>query len=82
MRLQLARTRESCDDRFSGYLLALAAKAAEKQLREQALAAFPNESMHEIVEHFYDREVEGASDEDSIEGIGLLVEDTGDARTS
>jgi hypothetical protein len=76
MRLQLARTRESCDDRFSGYLLALAAKAAEKQLREQALAAFPNESMHEIVEHFYDREVEGASDEESIEGIGLLVEDT------
>ena len=54
MRLQLARTRESCDERFSGYLLALAAKAAEKQLREQALAAFPNESMHQIVEHFYD----------------------------
>jgi hypothetical protein len=74
MRLQLARTRESCDDRFSGYLLALAAKAAEKQLREQALAAFPNESMHEIVEHFYDREVEGASDEE-VEGIGLLVDD-------
>lgn len=73
MRLQLARTRESCDDRFSGYLLALAAKAAEKQLREQALAAFPNESMHEIVEHFYDREIEGASDEESVEGIGLLV---------
>ena len=73
MRLQLARTRESCDDRFSGYLLALAAKAAEKQLREQALAAFPNESMHEIVEHFYDREIEGASDEESVEGVGLLV---------
>lgn len=72
MRLQLARTRESCDDRFSGYLLALAAKAAEKQLREQALAAFPNESMHEIVEHFYDREIEGASDEESVEGVGLL----------
>ncbi|KAG4429317.1 hypothetical protein IFR05_015201 [Cadophora sp. M221] len=75
MRLQLARTRESCDDRFSGYLLALAAKAAEKQLREQALAAFPNESMHEIVEHFYDREIEGASDEESVEGVGLLVLD-------
>lgn len=75
MRLQLARTRESCDDRFSGYLLALAAKAAEKQLREQALAAFPNESMHEIVEHFYDREIEGASDEESVEGVGLLLED-------
>ncbi len=75
MRLQLARTRESCDDRFSGYLLALAAKAAEKQLREQALAGFPNESTHHIVEHFYDREIEGASDEESIEGIGLLVVD-------
>ncbi|CZT02403.1 hypothetical protein WAI453_002020 [Rhynchosporium graminicola] len=73
MRLQLARTRESCDDRFSGYLLALAAKAAEKQLREQALAAFPNESMHEIVEHFYDREIDGGSDEESVEGVGLLV---------
>ncbi|KUJ15158.1 uncharacterized protein LY89DRAFT_670662 [Mollisia scopiformis] len=75
MRLQLARTRESCDDRFSGYLLALAAKAAEKQLREQALAAFPNESMHEIVEHFYDREIEGASDEETVEGVGLLIDD-------
>ncbi|KAE8441640.1 hypothetical protein EG329_004607 [Mollisiaceae sp. DMI_Dod_QoI] len=75
MKLQLARTRESCDDRFSGYLLALAAKAAEKQLREQALAAFPNESMHEIVEHFYDREREGGSDEESVEGVGLLLDD-------
>lgn len=75
MKRQLARTRESCDERFSGYLLALAAKAAEKQLREQALAAFPNESMHHIVEHFYDREIEGASDEDSVEGVGLLVID-------
>ncbi|OWP07412.1 hypothetical protein B2J93_6191 [Marssonina coronariae] len=73
MKLQLARTRESCDDRFSGYLLALAAKAAEKQLLEQALAAFPNQSMHQIVEHFYDREIDGASDEESAEGVGLLV---------
>ncbi|RFU34422.1 hypothetical protein B7463_g1909, partial [Scytalidium lignicola] len=73
MRQQLARTRESCDDRFSGYLLALAAKAAEKQLREQALAAFPNETFHEIVEHFYDREVESTtSDDSSIEAVGLL----------
>jgi hypothetical protein len=74
MRLQLARTRESCDDRFSGYLLSLAAKAAEKQLREQALAAFPNESHYEIVEHFYDRELDTASDEGSVEGIGMLDE--------
>ncbi|KAH8819967.1 hypothetical protein F5884DRAFT_32128 [Xylogone sp. PMI_703] len=77
MRQQLARTRESCDDRFSGYLLALAAKAAEKQLREQALAAFPNENFHETVEHFYDREVESAtSDDGSIEAVGLLPHET------
>jgi hypothetical protein len=72
MRLQLAITRESCDDRFSGYLLELAAKAAEKQLQEQALAAFPNSDFHEAVEHFYDREIEGSSDDDSIVGVGLL----------
>ncbi|CAG8961844.1 hypothetical protein HYFRA_00014020 [Hymenoscyphus fraxineus] len=75
MRLQLARTRESCDDRFSGYLLALAAKAAEKQLREQALAAFPNESSYEIVEHFYDREIDAPSDEEVVEGIGMLLDE-------
>jgi hypothetical protein len=75
MRLRLSRTRESCDDRFSGYLLELAAKAAEKQLREQALAGFPNESLHEIVEHFYDREIDPASDEESVEGIGMLLDD-------
>ncbi|KAI9746092.1 MAG: hypothetical protein M1818_000773 [Claussenomyces sp. TS43310] len=71
MRMQMARTRESCDDRFSGYLLELAAKAAEKQLREQALAAFPNSDVHEIVEHFYDRE-EAPSDEEEVIGVGLL----------
>lgn len=73
MRLQMSRTRESCDDRFSGYLLELAAKAAEKQLREQALAAFPNSDFHDPVEHFYDREEVdlGSDDEDAI-GVGLL----------
>ena len=75
IKLQMSRTRESCDDRFSGYLLELAAKAAQKQLREQALAAFPNESSYEIVEHFYDREIEGASDEGSVEGIGMLTDE-------
>ena len=76
MRLQLSRTRESCDDRFSGYLLELAAKAAEKQLREQALAAFPNESRHEIVEHFYDREIDANSDDEYIgEYTGRLLDD-------
>lgn len=65
-RCQFAGMRESCDDRFSGYLLALAAKAAEKQLREQALlAAFPNEGDHQIVEHFYNREIENISEKNS-----------------
>ncbi|RDW68282.1 hypothetical protein BP5796_08939 [Coleophoma crateriformis] len=73
-KLQLARTRESCDDRFSGYLLALAAKAAEKQLREQALAAFPNSDFHEIVEHFYNHEPENGSDEEGVEGVGMLAD--------
>lgn len=72
-RLQLARTRESCDDRFSGYLLALAAKAAEKQLREQADAAFPNSDFHEIVEHFYQE-----SDDEAVEGVGILGQDDED----
>ncbi|MCJ1360050.1 MAG: hypothetical protein MMC33_010053 [Icmadophila ericetorum] len=59
------RARESCDDRFSGYLLALAAQAAEKQLRDQAMAAYPNENWHEPVDHFaVDRESD-ASDEES-----------------
>lgn len=71
----MARTRESCDDRFSGYLLALAAKAAEKQLQEQTLAAFPNESLHETVEHFYDREVDANSDDEPVEGIGMLLDE-------
>lgn len=48
--------RESVDERFSGYLLDLAAKAAEKQLREQAMAAFPNDDHHEPVDHFVDRD--------------------------
>lgn len=44
--------RESCDERFSSYLLSLAARCAEKQFRDQALAAFPNEQVHQPVSHF------------------------------
>ena len=67
------RLRESCDDRFSGYLLALAARAAEKQLREQAMAAYPNENAHEPVDHFaIDRESD-TSDEEG--GVGMLPYD-------
>jgi len=50
------RRRESVDDRSSGYLLQLAAKEAEKQLQEQALAAFVNSDTHEHVDHFIDSE--------------------------
>jgi hypothetical protein len=59
--------RESGGERFSGYLLALAARAAEKQLREQAMAAYANDEYHEPVEHFAnDRESDG-SDADVLE---------------
>lgn len=40
------------DERFSAYMLSLAARAAEKQLRDQAMAAYPNETVHEPVDHF------------------------------
>jgi hypothetical protein len=36
--------------------LELAAKAAEKQLREQAMAAFPNNDVYEHVDHYIDRD--------------------------
>ncbi|KAF2756660.1 hypothetical protein EJ05DRAFT_71915 [Pseudovirgaria hyperparasitica] len=50
------RIRESVDDRYSGYLLQIAARAAEKQLRDQAMAAFPNNDFHEPVQHYIDRD--------------------------
>ncbi|KIW07790.1 uncharacterized protein PV09_01715 [Verruconis gallopava] len=46
------RLRESVDASSQGYLLELAAKAAERQLREQALAAFPNDDRHVRVDHY------------------------------
>jgi hypothetical protein len=57
------RIRESIDASSSGYLLELAAKAAEKQLREQALAAFPNDDRHNPVNHWIDRDL----DENSVQ---------------
>jgi hypothetical protein len=57
------RMRESVDERVAGYLLKIAADAAEKQLREQALAAFPNDDYHEHVDHWIDKdEAESSSD--------------------
>ena len=65
-----SRVRESCDDRFSGYLLALAAQAAENQLRDQAMAAYPNENRHEPVDHFaVDRDSDVSDEESSIDSI-------------
>lgn len=61
---QKARARESCDDRFSGYLLALAARAAEKQLRDQALAAFPNENNYQHIDHFAGDNEDGSDSDD------------------
>jgi hypothetical protein len=52
------RMRESIDATSSGYLLELAAKAAEKQLRDQALAAFPNDDHHTPVDHWIGRDSE------------------------
>lgn len=83
-RIQLARTRESCDDRFSGFLLSLAAKAAEKQLKEaqqlqaDLLSAFPNESTQEHVEHYYGGDT--SDEEESVEGTGMLIEDVAQAQ--
>ncbi|KAF2705220.1 hypothetical protein K504DRAFT_460481 [Pleomassaria siparia CBS 279.74] len=50
--------RESVDGGVSGYLLQVAARAAEKQLHEQAMAAFPNDDHHEPVQHFIGRDSE------------------------
>ena len=51
------RRRKSGSDRPTEYLLSLAVHAAEKQFREQAMAAYPNENLHEPVDHFaIDRE--------------------------
>jgi hypothetical protein len=58
-----SRLRESCDERFSGYLLQLAARAAEKQLKDQAMAAYPNEKDHEPVDHFAIDRDEDSEDE-------------------
>jgi len=65
--------RESQDIQWSGYLLSLAAKTAEKQLREQAMAAYPNEHTHEPVDHYA---IDRDSDESEVEaGVGKLQVD-------
>ncbi|KAF2627763.1 hypothetical protein BU25DRAFT_340676 [Macroventuria anomochaeta] len=61
---EATRRRESVDGSSSGYVLALAAKAAERQLREQAMAAFPNDDFHEPVDHFIDHETDDGETQD------------------
>jgi hypothetical protein len=52
------RRRNSDDGGYPGYLSDLAAEAAERQLREQAEAAYPNANTYEPVEHYVDIEEE------------------------
>lgn len=61
--------KESYDEVFNGYLLNMAAQQAQQQLREQAADAYPNERIHQPVDHFAaDRE----SDSDTETGVGQL----------
>ena len=70
--------RDSEDERFSGYLLNLAAMTAEKQLRDQAMAAYPNENKYEHVDHYAgDRDSDEESD-DAVHTGKLSVERSGD----
>jgi len=71
---EVTRRRESVDDRSSHYLLELAAKAAERQLREQAMAAFPNfdDNKPVTVAHYVDHD----SDEVELD-IGSAKEGSG-----
>ncbi|KAJ5243665.1 hypothetical protein N7489_003761 [Penicillium chrysogenum] len=55
--------REICDGEISEFLLSLAARSAQIQLKEQALAAFPNEQVYEPVDHFAIDEDDGDSDD-------------------
>ncbi|KAI1449289.1 hypothetical protein F5Y02DRAFT_205400 [Annulohypoxylon stygium] len=58
--------RESCDEEFSGYLLAVAAREAQRQRElEAAMAAFPNGVRPEGVEHFLVRD--NSEDDDPLD---------------
>ncbi|RHZ43056.1 uncharacterized protein CDV56_100333, partial [Aspergillus thermomutatus] len=55
-----------CDGPLAEYFLSLAAQSVENQLKEQALAAFPNEQVYESVDHFaIDKDEDECSHEDS-----------------
>lgn len=51
-RQEATEHRKSVRQESEGYLLALAAQATKNKLREQAMAAYPNEKTHEPVDHF------------------------------
>lgn len=72
------RMRESVDERFSGYLLALAAKQAEKQLRDQEAAAFPSTNYHETVAHYVNRSDSEEADEPTVNQKHRQRKDSGD----
>lgn len=59
--------REGCDGEFEEYLHSLAVRSAQEQLKEQALAAFPNEQVYEPVDHFaIDEDGMGSEEEESM----------------
>ncbi|KAI9787405.1 MAG: hypothetical protein M1816_007538 [Peltula sp. TS41687] len=67
LRHNAGKTRRMRDESVSGYLLDMAAKAAERQLRDQAMAAFPNSDFHEPVNHFaVDRDSDDSDAESSV----------------
>ena len=73
-------TRESEDERYQGYLLTLAASAADKQLREQAMAAYPNENKFDQADH-YGLDADSEPESDTQVHMGkLAVEDSDDDR--
>ncbi|KAJ5923068.1 hypothetical protein N7516_010771 [Penicillium verrucosum] len=55
--------REIGNKEISEFLLSIAARSARIQLKEQALAAFPNEQVYEPVDHFAIDEGDGDSDD-------------------
>ena len=61
-----AKTKKASeDDQLPGYLLEIAARVVERQLRDQALAAFPNEPSYQPVDHYA---LEEDADEEEVPG--------------
>jgi hypothetical protein len=63
---------EDCDEKFSGYLSSLAARSAEKRLKDRALEAFRNEQDYQPVSHFaIDQEEDDMDDREDAIKIAL-----------